>query len=626
MIVYEAVKADFIKDHDDHDIEDVIRDRYYAVTGKKVSKAELLSWKASLGYMARVLRDEGIPDNAGVAVEYHIPQTSKRVDVTITGYDENNNKTAVIVELKQWEKALATSKDGIVVTHLGGGPHETVHPSYQAWSYATLLEGFNEAVYSNQIRLGPCAYLHNYIRDGVIDSPQYEPYTSKAPLFFKGGQEREALRAFIRKHVRYGDNRKVLYEIEEGRIRPSKALADSLAGLMKGKPEFILIDDQKTVYESVMAAAQAATAAKPQVVIVEGGPGTGKTVLAINLLVALTKKGLNGKYVSKNAAPRTVYQQKLTGSMTKTKFANFFTGSGAFIDENANEFDFLVVDEAHRLNEKSGLYGNLGENQIKELVQSANCSVFFIDEDQRVTLADIGRKESIKSFAAAKGAAVVEMTLASQFRCSGADGYLAWLDHVLDVRSTANMDLDHGNFQFRVFDDPIAMHAAIQEKNGENKARVVAGYCWPWKSKKVSDAFDIEIGESYRRQWNLESDSSGWIVAPNSVEQVGCIHTCQGLEVDYIGVIIGPDFVVREGKVVTDALARDRHDKSMKGFKKWLKTDPVAAKEAADRIIKNTYRTLMTRGMKGCFIYSTDAETRAYFAKAVTGSPKSGIE
>ena len=619
MIVYEAVKADFIKDHDDHDIEDVIRDRYYAVTGKKVSKAELLSWKASLGYMARVLRDEGIPDNAGVAVEYHIPQTSKRVDVTITGYDENNNKTAVIVELKQWEKALATSKDGIVVTHLGGGPHETVHPSYQAWSYATLLEGFNEAVYSSQIRLGPCAYLHNYVRDGVIDSPHYEPYTSKAPLFFKGGEEREALRAFIRKHVRYGDNRKVLYEIEEGRIRPSKALADSLAGLMKGKPEFVLIDDQKTVYEAVMAAAQAATAAKPQVVIVEGGPGTGKTVLAINLLVALTKKGLNGKYVSKNAAPRTVYQQKLTGSMTKTKFANFFTGSGAFIDENANEFDFLVVDEAHRLNEKSGLYGNLGENQIKELVQSASCSVFFIDEDQRVTLADIGRKDSIKGFAAAKAAAVVEMGLASQFRCSGADGYLAWLDHVLDVRATANTDPEHGSFEFRVFDGPVAMHAAIQEKNGENKARVVAGYCWPWKSKKVSDGFDIEIGESYRRQWNLGADGAGWIVAPNSIEQVGCIHTCQGLEVDYIGVIIGPDLIVRDGKVVTNALARDRHDKSMKGFKKWLKTDPVAAKEAADRIIKNTYRTLMTRGMKGCFVYSTDAETRAYFAKAVAG-------
>jgi DUF2075 family protein len=619
VIVYEALKTDFIRDHDDHDIEDVIRDRYYAVTGKMVSKSELLSWKASLGYMARVLRDEAIPDNAGVAVEYHIPQTSKRVDVTITGYDENHNKTAVIVELKQWEKAVATPKDGIVVTHLGGGPHETVHPSYQAWSYATLLEGFNEAVYSNQIRLGPCAYLHNYVRDGVIDSPQYEPYTSKAPLFLKGGEEREALRAFIRRHVRYGDNRKVLYEIEEGRIRPSKALADSLAGLMKGKPEFILIDDQKTVYEAVMAAAKAATAAKPQVVIVEGGPGTGKTVLAINLLVALTKAGLNGKYVSKNAAPRAVYQQKLTGSMTKTKFANFFTGSGAFIDESPNEFDFLVVDEAHRLNEKSGLYGNLGENQIKELVHSANCSVFFIDEDQRVTLADIGRKDSIKAFAAAKGAAVIEMGLASQFRCSGADGYLAWLDHVLGVRPTANTDFDHGGFEFRVFDDPVAMHAAIQEKNAENKARVVAGYCWPWNSKKKPSAYDIEIGGAYRRQWNLGADGAGWIVAPNSVEQVGCIHTCQGLEVDYIGVIIGPDLVVHDGKVVTNGLARDRHDKSMKGFKKWLKSNPVAAKEAADRIIKNTYRTLMTRGMKGCYVFSEDEETRGYFSSAVRG-------
>ena len=162
-------------------------------------------------------------------------------------------------------------------------------------------------------------------------------------------------------------------------------------------------------------------------------------------------------------------------------------------------------------------------------------------------------------------------------------------------------------------DDLVGL-AAIQEKNAGNKARVVAGYCWPWNSKKVSDAFDIEIGGKYRRQWNLGVDGAGWIVAPNSIEQVGCIHTCQGLEVDYIGVIIGPDLVVHDGKVVTNGLARDRHDKSMKGFKKWLKSNPVAAKEAADRIIKNTYRTLMTRGMKGCYVFSADEETRAYFA------------
>ncbi len=306
----------------------------------------------------------------------------------------------------------------------------------------------------------------------------------------------------------------------------------------------------------------------------------------------------------------------MTGSMKKTHFANLFSGSGNFIETQANMFDFLVVDEAHRLNERSGLYGNLGENQIKELINATCCAVFFIDEDQRVTLGDIGSKERIRAFAKEKGATVEEHALESQFRCNGSDGYLAWLDNTLGIRETANKSLDPAEFDFRVFADPTEMHNAIGALNGDNKARVVAGYCWPWRSKKNSDAFDIEIGTDYRRRWNLDQDGSLWIISPTSINEVGCIHTCQGLELDYIGVIVGPDLIVRDGRVMTVPSARDRHDKSIKGFKKWQQTDAKSANAAADRIIKNTYRTLMTRGMKGCFVYCEDAETRQYFATA----------
>lgn len=617
MIVYEATKQQFLKDTDNDDIEDVILAHFTARTGKRVGRSEINSWKGSLGYMAKVLRDEELPPDTGLAIELHIPQSSKRIDFTLTGHDKAGGKNVVLVELKQWSSAKATEKDAIVVTALGKGMRETVHPSYQAWSYAALLEGFNEAVYDQSIAVRPCAYLHNYVRDGIIDAPHYQPYIEKAPLFLKGKDELRQLRDFIKKYIKSGDGKTVLYELANGKIRPSKALAESLKGLIEGNPEFILIDDQKEVYEATIAVARAASSDKPRVIIVEGGPGTGKTVLAINLLVHLTSLGLVGKYVSKNAAPRKVYETRLVGSITRSRFSHMFTGSGSFVDAEPNIFDTLIVDEAHRLNEKSGLYANLGENQVKELIAAAKCTVFFIDEDQRVTLNDIGSKEAIRGFAEAKGAVVEEYSLASQFRCSGSDGYLAWLDDVLDIRPTANDRLDSSEYDFRIFDTPEALHEAIEARNEQNKARVVAGYCWPWRSKKDPRADDIVIGD-YRRQWNLSQDGSLWIIAKQSIDQVGCIHTCQGLEVDYIGVIIGPDLIVRNGRVVTNANQRDKQDRSMRGYKKLLKDEPEYARAQADLIIKNTYRTLMTRGMKGCYVYCTDAETAEYLKAAIS--------
>ena len=413
LIVYEANKQQFLHDNDYSDIEDIILQRYKSVTGKSVGKAEIRSWKGSLGYMAKVLRDEDIPHDAGIAVEFHIPQMSKRIDIAISGHGPDKKKNVVVVELKQWDEIQTTNKDAIVVTRVGGRLGEHTHPSYQAWSYATILEGFSEAVYDGGIEIQPCAYLHNYVRDGQIDAIQYASYIEKAPVFLHGTDERKLLSEFIKKYVKYGDSKSILYELENGKIRPSKALADSLKRMIKSKPEFVLIDDQKVIYEAAVAAAKCASPARPKVVIIEGGPGTGKTVLAVNLLVALSGAGLVGKYVSKNAAPRRVYEARLVGTMNRTAFSNLFTGSGGFIDTTSNSFDFLVVDEAHRLNEKSGLYGNRGDNQIKELIVASKCTVFLIDEDQRVTLNDIGTKAAIREFAIAKGAVVEEYVLES---------------------------------------------------------------------------------------------------------------------------------------------------------------------------------------------------------------------
>jgi len=273
----------------------------------------------------------------------------------------------------------------------------------------------------------------------------------------------------------------------------------------------------------------------------------------------------------------------------------------------------LLVDEAHRLNEKSGMFNHLGENQIKEIIEASRFSVFFIDEDQKVTLKDIGSKDEIRFWANKAGAKVSEIALESQFRCNGSDGYLAWLDNTLQIRETANQTLLGTDYDFRVLDDPRSLHDLIKHKNmAKNKARLVAGYCWKWVSKKHPEIHDIVIGE-YQATWNLDTDGQAWIIKPRSVSEVGCIHTCQGLEVDYIGVIIGPDLIVRDGKIITVPEARASSDKSIHGWKKLIKEDPEVIKAQLDAIIKNTYRTLMTRGQKGCYMYSTDEETNLYF-------------
>lgn len=614
MIIYQATKKEFLQHVLHDDIEDVILRHYQSATGGGVAKPQIQAWSQSLQHMGKVLNDDEIPDSAGIAIEYQVPQTSKRIDFLITGRDADSNARVVIVELKQWSEARLSDKDGIIVARRGGraGETEGAHPSYQAWSYAALLTDFNEAVNQGDMALKPCAYLHNYRRDGVIDHAHYQPHIDRAPLFLK--EDRARLQAFIREHVRHGDNKALLYQIEQGRIRPSKMLAESVLGLLQGRPEFILVDDQKVVHETVVQIAARRSTQRKQVIIVQGGPGTGKSVVAINLLGTFIGKQKNARYVSKNAAPRAVYEARLTGSFTKSRISNLFTGSGAFTQTGTDAFDVLIVDEAHRLNEKSGLYGNLGDHQVKELIQAARCTVFFVDDDQRVTLKDVGHANELRRWATALGAELTELGLSSQFRCSGSDGYLAWLDNTLAKRATANETLDTGEYDFRVLDSPAEVHALIEKKNrASNKARVVAGYCWPWNSKKDPKAWDIVIPEhGYQRRWNLGKDGSLWIVADGSVEQVGCIHTCQGLEVDYIGVIVGPDLVYRAGEVRTDASKRARSDNSIKGLKAVKSQDALRAQELADLIVKNTYRTLMTRGMRGCYVYCVDEQLRDY--------------
>ncbi len=576
MIVYEGTKHEFLIDTYNDEIADKISNKVREKMHRNTSidSAEYRSWMNSMQYMYRVLEDNEIPDDAGVAIEYNIPQTAKRVDFLISGYNENGQPNVVVIELKQWQEIREVEgPEALVQTVTGGALRTVVHPSYQAWSYVTLIRDYNSSVQRNYIELFPCAYLHNYREQGLHDpiiAPRYQTFIEEAPIFVKG--QAEALRNFIKRAVVKGDNKELLYEIDNGKIRPSKSLQDSIVSMLAGNQEFVMIDEQKVVYEKILEVSrQCERDGKKRTVIVEGGPGTGKSVVAINLLAELTHDGQFVQYVSKNSAPRIVYQKKLNGKMQKSRIDVMFKGSGSYVDAPINSVSTILVDEAHRLNMKSGMFHNLGENQVKEVINAARCSVFFIDEDQKVTLADIGSSREIEQNAYFAGSEVIKMELQSQFRCNGSDGYLAWVDDVLDIRETANYSLDGIDYDLQIFDSPEEVRELIVAKNNENhRSRMLAGYCWEWNKKEQnnSDYHDIQIGD-FGMSWNL--GSSIFALDDTSINEIGCIHTSQGLEFDYVGLIIGDDLRFEDGKIVTDFTKRAKTDQSLKGIKSYTR-------------------------------------------------------
>ena len=618
MIVYQETKKQFLYDVRQDLIEEKIQEKVRKKLHKRTARNEFMSWMNSMQYMYKVMEDKRIPDDSHVAIEYRIPNSNKRVDFIISGENEQARESAVIIELKQWQQLeKVDTKEAIVKTKLQGKLVETTHPSYQAWSYVSMMEDYNEDVRRYKIRLQPCAYLHNYRlqQDDDLINSCYEHYIEKAPIFTRGDTDR--LAAFIAKYIKKG-NPDVLYHIDQGRIVPSKSLQDSLTAMLKGNQEFTMIDDQKIVYERAIEIVKK-KADKKQVYIIHGGPGTGKTVLAINMLVAILNLSKNVMYVTKNSAPRQVYRKKLAdGKYRKVYIDNLFKGSGSFVESEKDELDCLIVDEAHRLNEKTGMFQK-GENQIKEIINAAKVSIFFVDDYQMVTTKDIGSTDEIKKWCHVYEADIYEDTLLSQFRCNGSDSYLSWLDNVLEINCEATDEFDY-DYDIRICDTPEQVRNLIFEKNKiNNNSRLVAGYCWNWirEGRNKTDIYDIQIG-NFEMSWNLGS-STTWAIDPESVNEIGCIHTCQGLEFDYVGVIIGEDLRYQDG-IITDFTKRANTDQSIKGLKGLYKRDKEKALRIADRIIKNTYRTLLTRGQKGCYIYCVDEDLKNYLKERLKKS------
>lgn len=631
MIVYSGTKSQFNNDVNLNLISDKILEKLREKHLSGGQESEYQSWQNSLHFMRSAIDDPDIPNDVEVAIEYQIPRTSKRVDFMIAGADAANTNNVVVVELKQWSKAEKV--DDImrhsVRAYTGGANRIVNHPSYQAYAYATFIKNSSEQVQDERIGIKPCAYLHNCSPAArtPLDDDIYTPWLEEAPLFDKSQtiQLRNFIKKFIVSKSSSGD---LLYKIDNGRIRPSKALQDCLVSLMKGNEEFMLLDDQAVVFDLCKKyMAQCRKDMQKRTIIIQGGPGTGKSVLAVNLLKEFLLKNNNACYCTKNSAPREAYQKLLAKSNYKAmvNIKQLFRSPFGLCNLTSNFYDCLIVDETHRLVKK--MYGDWkGENQVKECINASLFTVFLLDEDQQITKKDIGSVEEIKKWATELGSEVImneDTVLQSQFRCNGSDQYIQLINNILQIGKPMDIDLKELNFDIRVFDDPNELRDTLRELNKiNNKARMVAGYCYDWNVKHNRGEYDIYLENGFKAKWNLENDKI-WAINPNSFEEVGCIHTAQGLEFDYIGVLIGNDlrFDKTGGKIITDRTKISKDDKSS-GIRS-------AKDDVAERLIKNTYKTLLTRGQKGCFIYCEDKALvdyiRSFLVSYVVTEPLSKV-
>lgn len=608
MLAYNKTYEDFCTDINRGQIVTQIQ----KALNRDFSESEKKAFRVSLGSLKNALSNVSIPSRAQVGLELTVPLTSKRIDFIIAGEGEEKEKNIVIVELKQWERVKHTDMSDIVLL----GTEEKVHPSWQAFSYGTTISNFNEYVENNAINVFTCCFLHDYKTEyeSEIKNEVYSEGIAKAPAFISDEWTRFA--DFVGSKIHGASDVNLLYEISNGRIKPSKFLVDCLSDSLHCNSQIELIDQQRIAFSNIRREIKKALATNTRkVIIVKGGAGTGKSLIALHLLGALHKEGKTAFYVAKSSYIKESYFKMLTSDIPDYKILRtLFRGSGDFHKENLNmdkQFDCLIVDEAHRLTQKTKVsFMYYGYNQIQEIIHASKVSVFFIDESQQIDIKDFGTIENIKAAAKAEKAEVIEdakYVLKSQFRCNGSDEYINWVESILYNKPVRPM-YQIMNYDIQIFDNVLEMHKAIRAKNDECKypCRMLSGDVFPWISMKNKELIDIHI-DDFHAQWNK---SKSFAVDPKSIDEVGCIHTSQGMEFEYVGLIIGDDLIYRDNMVITDYT---RHPEHSGEFKRPHQRKPSPSDAVIiDRIIRNTYKVLFTRGQKGLYLYVMDEQLRDY--------------
>ncbi len=600
------------------------------------------SWENSLPEIAKALQGSSIDGDVDVAVEYRLKHSLERLDFLIYGVDENNKKNMVIVELKQWSQVSKSGEFNKVHTMVAKGHFEDhFHPSYQALNYAGQLKSFNEYVQNEKMGIESCSYCHN-MDDGyktVMEDISLFPFLPESPSFLENDAQR--LREFVEKYVSKKCH-DILYEINAARTIPSDDFAKLMRDALSGNQMYTLDMSQANALSVIVSAVREADYYnQKKTIIVKGGAGTGKSIIAINALGQLNspkKKSdrITTMFVTVNAAPKKVLYNGLIKdrAFNNSDLGSLFKYPTAFAYKPANEIPCLLIDEAHRVFKmRNGVGLIAGTNMLKELINAAKVSVFFIDDNQAVTKDDYATIDIIKQVAKECHSQVVmgpELELTGQYRVQGGAEYIEFIKSFLGISNKVAKFNTNNSYAFKVFDNPNEMFNKIKELDTESRkkqaladgkfefdidkynghSRVVAGYCYEWVSDpNIRDGVnDVIIAkDNFAKKWNLRYGSGlkaySWADDPLSIDEIGCIHTCQGIDLDFCGVIIGKDITYENGKIVFHKEAHPKSD--LAGIR-------TADDADAETWIKNTYYVLLTRGIRGTYVYCEDEALNNY--------------
>ncbi|MFC7548945.1 DNA/RNA helicase domain-containing protein [Plantactinospora sp. GCM10030261] len=591
-----------------------------------VNPAERRSWKGSLPVLAQDLLDAGLGD-VEVLVEYQLPLTSRRIDAVLAGVDpRTGDDSYLVVELKGWSYATAyEDSDTLVAVEHARGPR--LHPGVQVADYCEYLTDFLGALGHLKTTLRGAAYLHNAVDRDVTDLLD-RPATEQSRLFT--GQRRGQWLDYLRSRFAPKSGAGAADRFLTSPVRPSKHLLRYAQQELRERSHFTLLDEQHVAYEMVMHAIERArTANRRRAVIVAGGPGSGKSVIALSVMGELARR--NRPVLHATGSRSFTQTMRRYAGRGSTRMRDMFKYFNSFMDADPQDIEVLLCDEAHRIRETSvNRYTTKARRdrarpQLEELIAAARVPVFLLDEHQVVKPGELGNVEIISAYAESLGLDVELVPLHDQFRCGGSEAYEQWVLDLLGLDGGEPVVwAGDGRFDLRLAESPEQLEAFLRSRQRSGvdgragqTARMSAGYCWPWSKPRPDGTLvpDVVVGD-WARPWNVNSDrsvgdapgSAFWATDPNGFGQVGCVYTAQGFEYDWSGVIIGPDLVARDGRLVTRrAESKDPAFRSRK----------AVSDDEADRLIRNTYKVLLTRGMRGTAIVSTDPETRDFLARLV---------
>ena len=564
--------------------------------------------------LAQDILDAGL-DNVEVLLEHQLPLTSKRVDVILAGqHPRTGSASYVLVELKQWSDANLYDHTGELVTVPGvpGGPR--LHPVAQVQRYCDYLVDFTRTLHEERDPVAGAAYLHNATGDLEQRLGGY-PQSSRGRLFTGAGRGRfvEFLRSRLDPGVSgapYADR------LLRSAAAPSRQLLTVVADELAAREQFVLLDEQAVAFDLVLHAVEEARASdRKTAVIITGGPGSGKSVIALSLMGALAARGRTVVHATGSRA----FTQTLrdVSGFRKNRATTVFKYFNSFMDAERNGLDVLILDEAHRIRETSAnrytrAELRTGRAQVDELLATARVPVFLLDQHQVVRPGEMGTAQGIAEHARAAGLQVHEVSLDAQFRCGGSEAYVDWAQRLLGL--TGDGPVPWGSderFSLDVVETPAELESRLAAYRDEGYgARMTAGFCWSWSVPTANGSLvpDIEIG-SWSRPWNLKGDrglpdappASLWASRPDGFGQVGCVYTAQGFEYDWNGVIIGPDLVWRHDRWIS----RRKFSKDPE-----FRSASTVSDAQFDRLVRHVYKVLLTRGMVGTLLYSTDEKTR----------------